>query len=69
VEQVNDAFTVFFTKNGVKVTVTGTKDAEGSAKAESIEIDDNGKTTKAESIDKLPKEYQDLAKSALKAVK
>lgn len=69
VEQVNDAFTVFFSKNGVKVTITGSKDADGGAKAESIEVEDGGKTTKAESIDKLPKQYQDLAKSAMKAVK
>ena len=52
----------------VKVTIAGTKDG-GVPKAESIEVDDNGKTTRAESIDKLPKEYQDLAKAALKAVK
>lgn len=68
VEQVNDAFTVFYQKNGVKVTIAGTKEG-GTPKAESIEVDDNGKTTKAESIDKLPKEYQELAKNALKAVK
>jgi beta-lactamase regulating signal transducer with metallopeptidase domain len=69
VEQVNDAFTVFYTKDGVKVTISGSKDVDGVAKAESIEIEANGKTTKAESIDKLPKEYQDLARSAMKAVK
>jgi beta-lactamase regulating signal transducer with metallopeptidase domain len=68
VEQVNDAFTVFHAKNGVKVTIAGTKEG-GAAKAESIEVDDHGKTTKAESIDKLPKEYQGLAAEALKAVK
>ena len=55
-------------KNGVKVTIAGTKEG-GTPKAESIEVDDNGKTTRAESIDKLPKEYQDLAKTAMKAVK
>jgi beta-lactamase regulating signal transducer with metallopeptidase domain len=69
VEQVNDAFTVFYSKDGIKVTITGSKEGDGPAKAESIEIDDNGKTTKAESVDKLPKEYQELAKSALKAIK
>jgi membrane-associated protease RseP (regulator of RpoE activity) len=69
VEQVNDAFTVFYAKNGVKVTISGSKDADGQAKAESIEVEADGKTTKAESIDKLPKEYQDLAKAAMKAIK
>ena len=69
VEQVNDAFTVFYTKNGAKVTISGSKDADGVAKAESIEVEVDGKSTKAESIDKLPKEYQDLAKAAMKAVK
>lgn len=69
VEQVNDAFTVFYSKNGVKVTISGTKEGDGPPKAESIEVDDNGKTTKAASIDKLPKEYQDVAKSAMKAIK
>ena len=69
VEQVNDAFTVFYTKNGVKATISGSKDADGVPKAESIEVEADGKTTKAESIDKLPKEYQDLAKAAMKAVK
>jgi beta-lactamase regulating signal transducer with metallopeptidase domain len=68
VEQVNDAFTVFHAKDGVKVTIAGTKEG-GVPKAESIEVDDHGKTTKAESIDKLPKEYQGLATEALKAVK
>src|SRR5262245_52226266 len=68
VEQVNDAFTVFYAKNGVKITIAGTKEG-GAPKAESIEVDDNGKTTRAESTDKLPKEYQELAKTALKAVK
>lgn len=69
VEQVNDAFTVFYAKKGIKVTVTGSKDADGSRKAESIEVDDNGQMTKAESIEKLPKEYQELARTALKSVK
>lgn len=68
VEQVNDAFTVFYSKGNVKVTIAGTKEG-GSPKAESIEVDDNGKTHKAESIDKLPKEYQEMARNALKAVK
>jgi beta-lactamase regulating signal transducer with metallopeptidase domain len=68
VEQVNDAFTVFHAQNGIKLTIAGTKDG-GVPKAESIEVDDNGKTTRAESIDKLPKEYQEMAKTALKAVK
>jgi hypothetical protein len=68
VEQVNDAFTIFYTKNGVKVTIAGSKEG-GTPKAESIEVEDNGKTTKAESIEKLPKEYQELAKSALKSIR
>lgn len=68
VQQVGDAFTVFHSKNGVKVTIAGTKEG-GVAQAESIEVDDNGKMTRAESIDKLPKEYQDLARAALAAVK
>ena len=63
-----EAFTGFYSKKGVKVTIAGTKEG-GAAKAESIEVDDNGKTTKAESIDKLPKEYQELAKSAMKAIR
>jgi hypothetical protein len=69
VERVNDAFTAFYSKNGVKVTITGSMEADGKAKADSIEVDDGGKTTRAESIDKLPKEYQDLARAAMKAVK
>lgn len=68
VERVNDAFTVFYEKNGIKVTVTGSKDADG-VKAEGIEVQDGSKTAKAESIDKLPKEYQELAKAAMKQVK
>jgi beta-lactamase regulating signal transducer with metallopeptidase domain len=68
VERVNDAFTVFYEKNGVKVTVTGSKEADG-VKAEGIEVTDGSKTVKAESVDKLPKEYQALAEKALKSVK
>ena len=69
VEQVNDAFTIFYSKNGTKVTITGSKEGKNPPKAESIEVNDNGKTVKAESIDKLPKEYQDIAKSAMKAIR
>jgi beta-lactamase regulating signal transducer with metallopeptidase domain len=68
VERVNDAFTVFYEKNGVKVTVTGSKEADG-VKAEGIEVTDGSKTIKAESVEKLPKEYQALAEKALKSVK
>ena len=68
VERVNDAFTVFYEKNGIKVTVTGSKEADG-VKAEGIEVQDGGKTIKAESVEKLPKEYQELAQKALKSVK
>ena len=68
VHNYNDAFTVFYSKDGIKVTITGSKEGENPPKADSIEIEDNGKTTKAESIEKLPKEYQELAKSALKAI-
>lgn len=68
VEQFNDAFTVFYQKDGVKVTVTGTKE-DGQIKAESFEVEANGKSVKAESIEKLPKELQEAAKNALKAVK
>ena len=68
VERVNDAFTVFYEKNGVKVTVTGSKEADG-VKADGIEVTDGSKTIKAESVDKLPKEYQALAEKALKSVK
>jgi len=69
VEQVNDAFTVFYVKQGIKVTLTGSKNADGQPKAESIEVDEDGKVSKAESIEKLPKEYQDLARTALKSIK
>jgi hypothetical protein len=69
VEQVNDAFTILYAKNDIKVTITGSKLADAAPVVESIAVDDKGKTTKAESIDKLPKEYQDLAKAALKAIK
>jgi beta-lactamase regulating signal transducer with metallopeptidase domain len=69
VEQVNEAFTVFYEKDGIKLTVTGTKEEGGAAKAESIEVEENGKTTKAESVEKLPKQYQEMAKKALGAIK
>jgi PDZ domain len=69
VEQVNEAFTVFYEKDGVKLTVTGTKEEGGAAKAESIEVEENGKTTKAESVEKLPKQYQEMARKALGAIK
>ena len=69
VEQVNDAFTLFYSKDGVKLTVTGSK-AEGAAvKPESFQVEANGKTVKAETVDKLPKEYQELANKALKSIK
>jgi beta-lactamase regulating signal transducer with metallopeptidase domain len=69
VEQVNDAFTIFFSKDAIKLTITGSKEKGAEAKIDSVEVDDNGKTTKAESIEKLPKDYQEMAKRAMKAIK
>ncbi len=68
VRQQDSAFTVQMSKDGAKMTMTGNKE-DGKPVIGSIEVDAGGKITRAESIDKLPKEYQGMAEKALKSVR
>ncbi|WP_020476330.1 PDZ domain-containing protein [Zavarzinella formosa] len=68
VQQQNNAFTVQMSKDGVKMVLTGEKE-DGKPVVGSIEIEAAGKVIRAESIDKLPKEYQGMAEKALKNVR
>jgi len=68
VQQQDSAFTVQMTKDGVKLTLTGNKE-DGKPVVGSIEVESGGKVTRAESIDKLPKEFQGMAEKAVKSVR
>ena len=68
VQQQDSAFTVQMSKDGAKMTMTGNKE-DGKPVIGSIEVDAGGKITRAERIDKLPKEYQGMAEKALKSVR
>lgn len=48
----NGEFTIQAVENGVKYTIVGVKD-DGGPKVTRVEIDEDGKVTKAESLDKL----------------
>ena len=65
VQQQNNAFTIQYSKDGVKMTITGDKE-DGKPTVGNIEVEANGKVTRADSVEKLPKEFQGLAERALK---
>ena len=67
VEVNNDDFTIKFQENGMKVTVTGAKQ-DGKKKTSSIEINDNGKVIKADTIDKLDEKYKTIVQKLLDRV-
>jgi beta-lactamase regulating signal transducer with metallopeptidase domain len=64
----NGEFTIRHETDDMKVTVVGNKD-DGAPKATSIEIEDNGKKIKAESLEKLDKQYQPLVEKLLKQIR
>ena len=68
VVDVNGEVTIKYAEDGVKYVITGTKD-DGRVVPSSIEIDDNGKTVKAESLEKLDKEYRATVEKLLKRVR
>ena len=68
VQIVDGKFTIKSTENGLKATVIGSQD-DGPAKVSSIEIDDNGKTIKADSIEKLDGKYRPMVEKMLKGIR
>jgi beta-lactamase regulating signal transducer with metallopeptidase domain len=68
VQVVNGDYTIKCQENGVKVTILGFK-ADGGLKPTSIEIDDNGKTSKATSLDKVDEAYRPMVEKVLKQIK
>jgi beta-lactamase regulating signal transducer with metallopeptidase domain len=64
----NGELTLRHEEDGVKVNIVGNRD-DGNIKATSIEIEDNGKTIKADSIEKLDKQYQPLVEKLLKRIR
>jgi hypothetical protein len=65
---VNGEYNVKYQEDGVKVTVLGFKD-DGGFKPTSIEIDDNGKTSKAESLEKVDAAHRPLVEKVLKRIR
>ncbi len=68
VQVVNGDYTIKYQENGVKVTILGAKD-DGQFKPSSIEIDDNGKTSKAESLEKVDAAHRPLVEKVLKQIR
>lgn len=68
VQQQNNAFTIQYSKDGVKMTLIGDKEG-GKPLVTSIEVETNGKVIRADSIEKLPKEYQPMAERAIKGIR
>jgi beta-lactamase regulating signal transducer with metallopeptidase domain len=65
---VNGEYTLMFSENNLNVTVVGTKE-DGVLKPSSIEVRDGEKTAKADSIEKLDKEYRPTVEQLLKRVR
>ncbi len=57
----NDNFTAKHESGDVKITLKGKID-DGKAKVSEVQIEINGKTTKYESVDKVPAEYKEKVK-------
>jgi len=68
IKQTNADFEIKFNENGVRYTISGTKD-DGPTKASNIVIDDNGKEIKAKSIDQLDEQYRPTVEKLLKNVR
>lgn len=68
VQNVNGDYTVNYKEDGVKVTILGFKD-DGGFKATSIEIDDNGKISKATSLEKVEEAYKPFVERVIKKIK
>jgi membrane-associated protease RseP (regulator of RpoE activity) len=64
----NGNFTINCTEDTTKYTVTGVKD-EGPAKVTSIEVSDDGKVVKAESLEKLDAKYRPAVEKMLKSIR
>jgi len=64
----NGNFTIDCTEGATKYTVTGVKD-EGPAKVTSIEVNDDGKVVKAESLEKLDAKYRSAVEKMLKSIR
>ena len=67
-QMVNGEFTIKVVEDGVSYKIVGTKD-DGAAKATSIVVDDNGKTIKADSVEKLDAQYRPMVERILKRMR
>jgi len=61
-------FTIKYTDDGVKYVVQGVKD-DGGPKATLIEIDDNGKTHRTDTLEKLEGPQQEIVQKLLKQIR
>src|SRR5262249_54111984 len=67
VNRTNDNFTGKHQEGDVTVSVAGTVEG-GKPKVASIEVREGGKTTKYESVDKVPEQHRDKVKKLLDSV-
>lgn len=68
VQLSNDDFTITEEHDGIKTKIVGSK-ASGTATPTSIEIDDNGTTSKADSVEKVNEKYRDNVTRLLKSIR
>jgi beta-lactamase regulating signal transducer with metallopeptidase domain len=68
VQVSNNDFTIKHGEDGFDITIVGTKE-DGKAKVTSIVVEANGKTTKAESVDKVDEQYRPLVERLLKQIR
>ncbi|MCE9532964.1 MAG: PDZ domain-containing protein [Planctomycetes bacterium] len=68
VSVVNGDYNIKFVENDLKISLVGSKE-DDQIKLSSIEVDDNGKMVKAESLEKLEEPYRAKVEGILKRVK
>lgn len=68
IQVTNGEFTAKHSEDGIHIVVVGTKD-EGGAKVTRIEIEEDGKKIKAESIEKLDEKYRPMVEKMLKRIR
>jgi hypothetical protein len=68
VQVSNNDFTIKHGEDNVDITIVGIKE-DGKAKVTSIVVVDNGKTIKAESVEKLDEQYRPTVERLLKQIR
>jgi hypothetical protein len=68
IDRVNDAFSVKIHQNGVHITVTGSRE-DGKNVVSSISIEENGQTSRYDSLERVPQRHRDTINRALAGIR